>query len=426
MTRGAGGRPASGGTLGLALLLMLALVLTACTGPVQPTPSPPASPGATPSTPSTPSPTPTATPTPTAAAPTQSVVFGNPWSDDPHAVHAVAESAIRIIDETPSGETIMLSIFNITSPPVRQALIRAHDRGVHVHLVVNAVAAHKKQVRRLRAAMGVRTSARSWIVVRTGGVRMHSKFLLASHSGGKAWVAWVSSGNMTNRSGAGQANESLTTTGDKQLYRFLATQFDLLSKGVTDAGRLARSASTPTSRVQTFPLPEGGKANDPVDALLSDVTCRVGDQRTVIRMGHLMFKKERGYLVTRLRDLAAAGCDVRMVGRTQGWDRSVVRGLTRPGAGHIDLWSAHGASLHTKITTITGWNAAGQPITVAMVGTHNLSGRALTFVPGRGVNDELAVTVWNTDVVDSYNAFVDRVIRNHSVPVAKAGRTPFP
>ena len=69
------------------------------------------------------------------------------------------------------------------------------------------------------------------------------------------------------------------------------------------------------------------------------------------------------------------------------------------------------------ITSVTGWDASGRPIEKAIVGTHNLSGRALTFTPGKGVNDELALDVTDPDVVGAYNAFVDRVIARHSAPV---------
>jgi phosphatidylserine/phosphatidylglycerophosphate/cardiolipin synthase-like enzyme len=343
------------------------------------------------------------------------VVFGDPWSDDPGAVHAVVDSAIRVMDETPDGETLTLSIFNFTYPPVREALVRAHERGVHVHVVVNARAAYKKQVRKLRAALGRDTSARSWVVVRGGNVRMHSKFLLASRSGDRQWVVWVSSGNMTNADGAYQVNESLTTTGDKALYDFLVKQSDLLRRSVTDRARLGRTATTPTVTVRTFPVVTGGPANDPVESLLEDVTCRHGDQRTVVRASHLLFKGERIWVAERLRRLATDGCDVRVIGHLRGWERVIVRTLTAPGPGRIDLRSAQGTILHTKITTVTGWDASGRPVERALVGTHNLSGRALTFTPGKGVNDELSLLVSTPEVVDAYNAFVDRMIKKHSV-----------
>lgn len=395
-----------------ALLVALLIVLSGCTPPA-PTPS------VTTPAPSTPppSPSPSPTPTPTPAAPVQSVVFGNPWSDDQDEVHAVVDSALRIIDGTPAGETLTLTIFNLTYPPVTRALTRAHERGVHVHVVINEVISRKREVRRLRAVLGTRTSGDSWLVVRGGGVRMHSKFLLSSHSDGHNWVSWVSSGNMTNADGAYQVNESLTTTGDRELYRFLLAQFTMLRRGVTDRTELGRTATTPTVVVRTFPLPTGGSANDPVEALLRDVTCRHGDDRTVVRAAHLLFMAERIWIAQRLRELTSQGCDVRVVGHMRGWERAVTTELTRPGRGRVDLRSAQGTILHTKITSVTGWDASGRPIEKAIVGTHNLSGRALTFTPGKGVNDELALEVTDPDVVGAYNAFVDRVIARHSAPV---------
>jgi hypothetical protein len=245
---------------------------------------------------------------------------------------------------------------------------------------------------------------------------MHSKFLLSSKSAGKQHVVWVSSGNLTSADGRRQANEALVTTGDRALYDFLVRQFTLMRKGVTDPQRLARTVTTPTATAQTFPLPEGGPEHDPVLKLLSDVSCVHGDQHTTIHVAHLFLTKERYYLVDRFRRLKAEGCDVRMIAHLSQWTPRARKALIAPGAGQIALRSLQGAALHTKITTIQGWDASGQPLAVAMVGTHNLTGRAFT-VTSEGVNDELALTVHNPETVATYAAWIDLLIRDHSAPV---------
>lgn len=403
------------GTWAGALTAALALVLSSCTGVPSPTGGQTTLPS--PTVPGTSGPAPSPTTTPVMPATSQKVVLGDPWSSDPERVHAVAASALKIIDGTRKGQRITLSMFNMTYPTAADTLIRAHRRGVDVHVVVNSENARSKQVRKLRSALGTRTKARSWVVVRGGGMRMHSKFLLASSIGGEPEVVWVSSGNLTNANGRNQANEAIITTGDALLYAFVATQFDLMRRGVTDPERLARTATTRTAAVQTFPLPRGGPGNDPVEALLDDVTCIHGADRTIVRLAHLLLTKERLYLTDRLRELKAEGCDVRIVVHLRGWLRRGRKALVKPGPGRIDLRSAQGTILHTKITTIDGWDSGGNRLEVAMVGTHNLTGRALTTVP-QGYNDELSLTIRNPEVMASYNAWVDMVIRKHSKSVS--------
>lgn len=344
---------------------------------------------------------------------TQRAVIGDPWSSRRRSVHAVAESAMALVRSARRGQTLTLSMFNLTYPGAAQALIRASRRGVAVRVLLNSENPNSTQARILRAGLGVNTRRRSFVVLRTGGIRMHAKFLLLTPRAGRGPVVWVSSGNLTNSNGRDQANEAVVTTGDAALYDVLLRQFTLMRRGVTKAVQLARTATTASAVVRTFPLPRGGAAHDPILAALRDVSCRQGFGRTTIRLAHLFLTIERIYLVRRLRALAAAGCDVRMVGHMPGFNPGAITGLRAEGAGRVDLRAVTGTILHTKITTVDGWDAAGHRLNRALVGSHNLSGRALTASP-EGVNDELSLQLFDPATVDAYSAWVDKVIAEHS------------
>lgn len=396
------------------LTVTLALTVSACTSTATPdvgATSAPATSASTVTSPAT-SPSSSATASPKTS---QKIVFGDPWSKDPARVHAVSRSAIRIIDSARRGQTLTFAMFNLTYPGLAESLIRASRRGVAVRVVVNGEGDGGRQTRALRAELGTSRTARSFFRVRAGGMRMHSKFLLLSSRDASGPVVWTASGNVTMAGGRDQANESMTTTGDQALYDFLAAQFALMSKDVTDPRRLARTADTATAFVESFPLPKGGAKNDPVLRLLDDISCVHGDGHTVLRLAHYLFSHERLYLADKLRDLVKAGCDVRMAGFLDGWDRVNVQALIKPGPGRVDLRDVVGTDLHTKITSIEGWDAAGNPLQVVMVGTHNLTGRALSRIP-EGVNDEIALTIRDPKVVDTYSAWVDWVISKHSRP----------
>lgn len=396
-------------------VLALLVALAGCTGTSQPSPS----------TPTTSDPvTPTPQPDDEAALPglpkgvTQKAVLGDPWSSRAGKVHGVARSALAIIKQTRKGQTLTLSMFNLTYPGTADALVRARRRGVAVRVLLNGEGARSREVRILTAGLGSDMTRTSYVVVRPGGVRMHSKFLLVTARGGAGPVVWVSSGNLTSASGRDQANEALITTGDQRLYDFLQRQFSLMRQGVTDPRRLSRSALTAGTFVRTYPLPKGGPAHDPILAVLNDVSCVHGNRRTVIRMAHLFLTAERRYVTARMRELVEQGCDLRVVARMGGWDRVVVTDLLRGGPGKVLLRAARGSDLHTKITTVDGWNTAGERMKIALVGSHNLTGRALTKTP-EGVNDELSVRIWNPATVQTYERWVDMVIAKHST-AAKA------
>mgnify|MGYP003948881233 FL=1 len=394
-----------------AALLACGLVLAACTTTPSPVPAPTS--GSTATRTATPTPAAPSSGDPVEATVTHEIVFGNPWSKNSHRVNAVTESAIDLIDSTVAGQTLTLSMFNFTFPGTGDALARAHKRGVDVHVLLNSEIRRPEQLRIVQKALGHNTDARSWVVVRPGGLRMHAKFLLISPTDSEPPVVWVSSGNLTTASGAGQANEALTLRGDQPLYDFLAEQFELMRSGVTDPVRLGRVATTAATIVRSYPIPDGGAANDPVMTLLDDVTCVHNNERTVVRLGHLFLTIERLYVAQELRELKESGCDVRVVGHLSVWVDKAEKILVKPGAGQIDLRDSVGAALHTKITTIDGWDASGNRLQVAMVGTHNLTGRALAG-NDEGVNDEISLTLRDPDVVRRYSDWVDTVIDKHS------------
>lgn len=404
----------------LSLLSAACLALSGCTADqlagLSPPPSPPTSAPVAPppTTPGPTEPTTAATPWQLPEGTSMTGVFGSPWSREDGKRHAVAISALNLIDEVPKGATLLVSAFNITYPDVTEALIAAHRRGVEVHIVINHEATASAGFKRLRSLLGSDPERRSSIVVRGGDIRMHSKFILASTSGDRDHVVWMSSGNLTKASGRQQANEALTITGDADLYDFFAEQFALLAEGVTDPHRLARSITTATAHVQTFPLPEGGRENDPYAAMLDDITCVTDTGRTVLRLGQLYLTDQRLWVVEKLRELKASGCDVRVVGHLPIWETTRDL-LIQPGPGQIDLRDSDGFALHTKITTIDGFDASGAPLKLLVAGSHNLTGRALTVTPD-GVNDEFSVEVWDPATIDAYSAWVDLVIDQHSVP----------
>lgn len=114
---------------------------------------------------------------PQAAALTKPVVNG-PVFNDPFGTEdqreAVFTQLVRLIDATPSGQQIRGSMFEFGDQEVADVLLRAHQRGVDVKLIVDdstyvngdtGAEFQNPAYQSLRSGLGTDDTARSWIVV---------------------------------------------------------------------------------------------------------------------------------------------------------------------------------------------------------------------------------------------------------------------
>lgn len=298
----------------------------------------------------------------------------------------------RLVNGTPSGSTIRISLYAFGSSWLADQLVQAHQRNVNVQVLVDDTSVSAawmgssgKAVRdKLQAAFATQSAPgqASWfrvcaagrpcLAAGTGGVN-HNKFFLFTRSTGSGSpttgtvvedIVVQSSGNLTTWDRESGWNDAMTVTGNAPLHAGYVRYFDLMaaSQAQPDGSRtvsdLAIDVEAGQAKGYFFPR----SSTDVVENILSMVETRVpnadgtvapvchgntpghgtADGRTVIRIanGHI----SRPAVAQKLWTLADAGCYVDVVyGKLSdygavGTHRETAYWLTRStGKGRISL-----------------------------------------------------------------------------------------
>jgi phosphatidylserine/phosphatidylglycerophosphate/cardiolipin synthase-like enzyme len=272
-----------------------------------------------------------------AYTPDSGALFNNPRGSAV-AKDRILTHIVKTIDSTPRNSQIKIAAYSNDRPDVAEALIRAHQRGVDVQLVLNDNWT-SGATRRLVNVLGRDTNRRSFVAICAGSCRggfgnQHMKFYLFSRAGQTNDVVMVGSANLTGYGARVQWNDLYTTSNVPELR-------DLYTKIFEQLVRDRRVASPYVHRVvgdyenEFFPMPSMTAADDPVLHRLDAVRCAAtsGTGRnghTVIRIVMYGWVDSRGlYLAKKVADLDRAGCDVRVILSSPGG--RVVRNLIAGG-----------------------------------------------------------------------------------------------
>jgi phosphatidylserine/phosphatidylglycerophosphate/cardiolipin synthase-like enzyme len=299
---------------------------------------------------------------PQAAALTKPVVNG-PVFNDPFGTEdqreAVFTQLVRLIDATPSGQQIRGSMFQFGDQEVADALLRAHQRGVDVKLIVDdstyvdgktGIEFDNPAYDFLKSALGNDDTARSWIVVcddkvekpdtaddakrgclgvaPPGPAYNHNKYFLFSRIGpfadGTSYgkVVFQTSSNLTDWYKKESFNDAVTFT-DGPVYDGYAAYHEKQRHGRTlQAGNNNVYFSTPTgSTYRGYFFPRGDSsangynnpATDTVVNVLDEVACSYTGtdgkrHQTDIRIVTTYFNDSRIQVADKLAALRAQGC----------------------------------------------------------------------------------------------------------------------
>jgi hypothetical protein len=163
-------------------------------------------------------------------------VDGNgPSADDPGPV---LNRIVQMIDNTPSGESIVAGLYGIDVPAVRDAFARAVARGVNVKMVQSGnQPGPNAPCCDLHAVLGANhvpcryvdgsgnTVNNSCLSTRPGAIQ-HAKYMLFSKTTDtsgvlRSNVSWFGTANLAYSSGSQSVNDTITTYGDGELFNNL-------------------------------------------------------------------------------------------------------------------------------------------------------------------------------------------------------------
>ncbi len=337
-----------------------------------------------------PTPDPSASPSITPPAPTVYPVFNYPAVGLPDP--SINNELVRLLDQVPAGAEVTAAFFVIQpNYPVVDALLNAHGRGASVRVALDSGdgqsaatnQAMDETFERLALVLGRDTAAtsfamqcaRSCISKEPESIN-HNKFVTMSQSGDLRDVVFQSTANIRS-DGSGDAawNAATVTSNNADLYasytdymRDLAAQ--LLVPG-NDYAAYRPPAQYGFSTPYYFPRTDGV---DSVSQTLMTVDCALAPTRVDVMASFFTRPKIRN----RLNEMAAAGCAVRVIARTDTITREFCDSLQAPVAVKIaDKPSATRVGIHGKYLTISGGFGGSADARVVWMGSHNLTRNAL-------------------------------------------------
>ncbi|MFF8594200.1 phosphatidylserine/phosphatidylglycerophosphate/cardiolipin synthase family protein [Streptomyces sp. NPDC015220] len=333
--------------------------------------------------------------------------------------NAVKDHIIEAIDDTQSGRLIRASMYALKDQDYADALIRAHQRGVDVRVVLDQAYADSAAVQSLKTELGTSTSATSWVhvcgaagaCVASGGTNPinHNKFFTFSRIGDAGVAEDVviqASANQTSVNVDKYWNNAYTVVGNTDLYTAYVDYFnDLAAERRTND--YYRSEKFGTEKYYFFPQSTG----DVVVDVLGNVSCTgnttvgTSTHKSIVRVA--AYALHRDAVAQALVSLAAQGCSVQVVYANSN-DEATLKG-------HANLslkkLNSDGYLVHSKYFTIEG-NYAGHPDTKwTFTGSHNLDVSSLRD------NDEALLRLEGAAPHDAYARNFD-LLRSYATTVS--------
>jgi phosphatidylserine/phosphatidylglycerophosphate/cardiolipin synthase-like enzyme len=306
------------------------------------------------------------------------------------------EHIVQAINHAKPGSFIRIALFSFDRKYVAGKLIAAHRRGVHVQVLLNDHQVTPAQ-KMLHRALGTNRWHKSFTYechhgCRSSGENLHTKFYLFDHTGGAHDTVMTGSVNLTGNSAMNQYNDLWVINNAKKLTsKFKVLWRQMRKDRPAHPGWLVQHVGH-RFRLEATPYPHPGPHHDPIISILNKVHCLgatkgTGNKvhHTVVRVIMHAWNDERGtYLAQKVRQMYAAGCDVKLqygfggasvrdtfASRTKrGYLPVHTTGMDTNDDGLIDLYthqkelliSGHyGKSTHARIvvTGSSNWNTDG-------------------------------------------------------------------
>jgi phosphatidylserine/phosphatidylglycerophosphate/cardiolipin synthase-like enzyme len=248
--------------------------------------------------------------------------FNDPWGST-DSKFRIERQIVGAIQHARKGSYIRIAVYSFDRVNVAKALLNAHQRGVRVQVLHNDHQ-YTTAMKMLKRGLGTNRGTKSWDYTCKTGCRsvqgvLHDKIYLFEHTGGARNVVMTGSANLTGNAAIHQFNDLLVKKDSPKYYRMLLELFGELKKDKT-AKPLYQHKTIPGYQLWVMPRPHATIQNDPVMQILRKVQCQGANGgtgihgRTKIRVSMHSWNGARGrYIATRLRNLYAQGCSVKVM-----------------------------------------------------------------------------------------------------------------
>lgn len=366
--------------------------------------------------------------------PTPGVAFNLPRGSKAQRSRLIRQVKAAI-NHAPKGSYIKFAMYSFDRRDVANALIKAHNRGVHVQMVVNDNWT-STQTRRLRRELGTNRWKKNFVVIchkscRGKGGNIHLKVYSFSQTGAATKVLMAGSSNLTDRAVNLQWNDQLTIVDHPALFDLFQKIFVQLKRDRRVRPRQVSFAEPGFDATFYKQLGIGVSArnrhvrpvNDPVWQRLNRVNCTAPagygvNGHTSLRITMYGWNHYRGiYLAKKVAALKRQGCDISVIVSVPWSD--VVRILidnhipTKSADYQINMELEEGKRVnfysHLKVMALNG-SYAGQGTKSIWTGSENWS--PLSFI-----NDELVIHTTSPTIYDKYRQHFDYMWNGFTHPV---------
>ena len=361
--------------------------------------------------------------------------FNDPWGPK-ESKFRIERQIVAAIQHARKGSFIRIAVYSFDRTNVAKALINAYHRGVHVQVLHNDHQ-YTTAMKMLKHALGTNRGKKSWDYTCKTGCRseqgvLHDKIYLFEHTGGAENVVMTGSANLTGNAAIHQFNDLLIKAEVPNLYNVFLHLFWELKKDKT-AKPLFEHTELPDYQLWVMPHPHTTIENDPVMKILRQVECRGANGgtgvagRTKIRVSMHSWNGNRGkYIATRLRNLYAQGCDVRVMWSLGGSGMKAAIGASTPRGTvprHSDGYNTDCDELHEvdmyshqKYMTISGHYGDDRSASYVFTGSSNWTPQGIS-------GDELILRATGPRLVSQWNKNFQFIWDHRSRPV---GSSPGP
>ena len=359
--------------------------------------------------------------------PPKGPTFNNPFGGNA-ARYRINTKLIRTINSVKAGHKIRIASWNYRSPGISSALIRAHQRGVSVRVIMdygnwnpdipNAIArrAHEAFSHGNKHRRGDMTS---WLKRCRGACRgnhgiAHTKFYAFDKVNDTKYVEMYGSANATLLAATIQWNDIYTLTKSRSRYQEFIRVFNQMKRDrAVKQGYLHYGHGA--MQLGFYPFTGRHTKRDPVLSVLNNVRCTGATRGTGVR-GHTKIRiaqtatyGNRGLAIAhRLASMKKRGCNIRLVYAMFGRQAlQVMRHDAGPGgvpmthlAYDADCNGIYDKYVHMKSMTVSGVYGSNHHARITWNGSANWTPVSLS-------SDEVVGRLQRGDVTRTYSNWID-------------------
>lgn len=333
-------------------------------------------------------------------------VFNQPNLGTPQAIQ---DYLCQLIDNTPSGETIRIAMYEFTQAKMLASIASAYARGVHIHYVgdyiCNGTAANPYlNYQALATVLGTDTTQQSYaILCRYGCIGNninHDKFYTFTKTGTAVNLCVQASNNLTN---IANWNNAVVFNGYPKLYAAYVHRHGCMRVGATTGLHFKTpftDMSDQNAKVYFYPEPSN---KDTVLDQLRNITKPKGAKVHVA-----VYQITNTDICNKLASLKKAGAEV-IVATTivSNLNDKCMAILHKAGIPLHEFPYSSAGYLHSKYMTISGEYSKQANMTLVFTGSLNYTYTALHN------NDESVVRISNKAVYQAFEADFANILTVH-------------